>query len=295
MRILLALAVFSVLVMHSLAQAPPQSNGAGTVVEPAPRWPDGHVNLGSTADQKGYWEVRPGLGGMPRAADVPFQPWARALYQYRSSRTDLYPPLVSCKPATGPSFFNAPGFEIVEAPELKSIFILNIAGPHSWRVIYMDGRPHPIFFFKQKTAYEIGLGIPAEPLFRSTNNLFNNLIQRNQSAAFSSGKVRPNHETNINIIARRTGKDVNSHTVLDGIITTIMATIQRINIIGSREGSRNRRRLKANQTGKKFRVGIKSNISTNRNNLISGVDRCIHLNAMKKTTITSINRQTIKI
>src|SRR5205807_7818723 len=48
-------------------------------------------------------------------------------------------------------------------------------------------------------------------------------------------------------------------------------------IIGSREGSRNRRRLKANQTGKKFRVGIKSNISTNRNNLISGVDRCIHL------------------
>src|SRR5207244_9254080 len=67
-------------------------------------------------------------------------------------------------------------------------------------------------------------------------------------------------------------------------ITTIMATIQRINIIGSREGSRNRRRLKANQTGKKFRVGIKSNISTNRNNLISGVDRCIHLNAMKKTT-----------
>src|SRR5437762_2464043 len=100
---------------------------------------------------------------------------------------------------------------------------------------------------------------------------------------------------NINIIARRTGKDVNSHTVLDGIITTIMATIQSINIIGSREGSRNRRRLKANQTGKKCSVGIKSNISTNRNNLISGVDRCIHLNAMKKTTITSINRQTIKI
>src|SRR5207302_8980534 len=87
---------------------------------------------------------------------------------------------------------------------------------------------------------------PYTTLFRS------NLIQRNQSAAFSSGKVRPNHETNINIIARRTGKDVNSHTVLDGIITTIMATIQRINIIGSREGSRNRRRLKANQTGKKF-------------------------------------------
>src|SRR5262249_12852744 len=128
-----------------------------------------------------------------------------------------------------------------------------------------------------------------------TNNFFNNLIKRNQSAAFSSGKVTPNHKTNINIIARRTAKDAKTHTVLDGIITTIIATIQRITIIATREGSRNRRRLKANQTGKKFRVGIKSNISTNRNNLISGVDRCIHLNAMKKTTITSINRQTIKI
>src|SRR4051794_24144543 len=62
--------------------------------------------------------------------------------------------------------------------------------------------------------------------------------------------------------------------------TLAFSTSQRLrNIIGSREGSRNRRRLKANQTGKKFRVGIKSNISTNRNNLISGVDRCIHLNA----------------
>src|SRR5262245_62425234 len=29
--------------------------------------------------------------------------------------------------------------------------------------------PYELFFFKQKTAYEIGLGIPAEPLFRSTS------------------------------------------------------------------------------------------------------------------------------
>src|SRR2546428_10199580 len=32
-----------------------------------------------------------------------------------------------------------------------------------WRTTAMPG----FFFFKQKTAYEIGLGIPAEPLFRS--------------------------------------------------------------------------------------------------------------------------------
>jgi len=111
--------------------------------EPTPRWPDGRINLGSTADKKGYWEVRPGLGGMPRAADIPMQPWARALSEYRGARPELYPPLVGCKPAGGPGFFNAPGFEFVDVPEVKSIFILNIAGPHSWRVIYMDGRPHP--------------------------------------------------------------------------------------------------------------------------------------------------------
>jgi hypothetical protein len=71
------------------------------------------------------------------------QPWARALYQYRTSRTDLYPPLVRCKPAGGPGFFNAPGFEIVDAPDERRVYLLNIAGPHSWRVIYTDGRPHP--------------------------------------------------------------------------------------------------------------------------------------------------------
>eukprot|EP00456_Euglypha_rotunda_P090326 TRINITY_DN94654_c0_g1_i1.p1 TRINITY_DN94654_c0_g1~~TRINITY_DN94654_c0_g1_i1.p1 ORF type:complete len:111 (-),score=19.35 TRINITY_DN94654_c0_g1_i1:146-478(-) len=31
----------------------------------------------------------------------------------------------------------------------------------AWNVLLI------VFFFKQKTAYEIGLGIPAEPLFRS--------------------------------------------------------------------------------------------------------------------------------
>ncbi len=108
-----------------------------------PRFADGHVNLGSTPEHKGYWEVRPGLGGMPRAADVPLQPWARALAAFRNSKNDLYPPLVRCKPATGPGFFNAPGFEIVDIPEEKKIYILDIAGPHSWRVVYMDGRQHP--------------------------------------------------------------------------------------------------------------------------------------------------------
>jgi len=132
-EVLGVLAVLAVLGTTTRAQTP----------EPAPRWPDGHVNLGSSAAVKGYWEVRPGLGGFPRAADVPLQPWARALAQFRNSRNDLYPPLVRCKPSGGPGFFNAPGFEIVDVPVEQKIYILDIAGPHSWRVIYMDGRAHP--------------------------------------------------------------------------------------------------------------------------------------------------------
>jgi hypothetical protein len=147
-RATLALAAMAFVAAPGLAQRGQRGGTAvvdanATPPESAPHWPDGRVNLGSTSDKKGYWEVRPGLGGAPRPADVPFQPWAKTLQQYRAGKTDLYPPLVRCKPGAGPGFFNAPGFEIVDVPELKKIFILNIAGPHSWRVIYMDGRPHP--------------------------------------------------------------------------------------------------------------------------------------------------------
>src|SRR5437588_2413318 len=40
-----------------------------------------------------------------------------------------------------------------------------------------------LFFFKQKTAYEIGLGIPAEPLFRSKSNQIKQLIRNGRSAS----------------------------------------------------------------------------------------------------------------
>lgn len=111
--------------------------------EPAPHFADGHVNLGSAPGRKGYWETRPGAGGFRPTGPVPFQPWAKAVFDYRQKTQSVDSPLVDCKPAAGPSFFNSPGFEFVDAPELKRLFILNIAGPHSWRVVYMDGRPHP--------------------------------------------------------------------------------------------------------------------------------------------------------
>src|SRR5437667_7014448 len=54
-----------------------------------------------------------------------------------------------------------------------------------------------LFFFKQKTAYEIGLGIPAEPLFRSSAVgfllrsliMFQTFISRHNSNFFSDKLV----------------------------------------------------------------------------------------------------------
>jgi hypothetical protein len=119
------------------------SSAAGQ--EAAPRGPDGRVLLGSGPGVPGYWEVRPGgsPSRFPRPSEVPFQEWARALYEYRQTSFGINSPSVACKPAGGPAFFNSPGFDIVSVPEMERIFILNIAGPHSWRVIHMDGREHP--------------------------------------------------------------------------------------------------------------------------------------------------------
>src|SRR5262245_64707093 len=66
------------------------------------------------------------------------------------------------------------------------------------------------------------------------------------------------------------------------LILLLMPTLNFLPVWFALSLLRFRLRLKANQTGKKFRVGIKSNISTNRNNLISGVDRCIHLRSEER-------------
>jgi hypothetical protein len=128
--------------------APPKAAKQGKAmpsrpVEPTPRWPDGRVNLGSAPGHKGYWELRPNFAGRP-TGPVPFQPWAKAVYDYRqASQKTTPPPYINCKASPGPEYLLAPGFEIVDAPELKSIFLMDMGGAHTWRVIYMDGRAHP--------------------------------------------------------------------------------------------------------------------------------------------------------
>src|SRR5437868_5140114 len=110
-------------------------------------------------------------------------------------------------------------------------------------------------------------------------------LTKNQAVATSQEAVQNQNEPQL--------RDENAHNdkSVHGVLNpTYQAGLRRDAVQPDIEAERKKR-----DEIEKFRVGIKSNISTNRNNLISGVDRCIHLNAMKKTTITSINRQTIKI
>lgn len=75
-------------------------------------------------------------------SEVPFQPWARALYAYRQE--NQLEPHTRCKPSGGPRQFLTPyGVEFLELPDLQRIFVIDIGGPHTMRVVFMDGRPHP--------------------------------------------------------------------------------------------------------------------------------------------------------
>lgn len=164
----------SFLVVQSNAQqapAPVQGQGQGKgggrgkgkarpPSRPTPHWPDGRVNLGPLPGEKGVWAGNAGstlasnargidnsLINLPtnmKAADLPFQDWSRALYQYRQERLTADDPHVRCKGSGGPRLYHTPyGFEIIDMPEMQQIFVVGVGGPHTWRVFYMDGRQHP--------------------------------------------------------------------------------------------------------------------------------------------------------
>jgi hypothetical protein len=79
-----------------------------------------------------------------KITDVPFQPWAKALWEYRRLSNDRDSPHARCKPSAGPrQIGTAYGFEIVDLPDIKRIYIFDIGGPQTFRTVYMDGRPHP--------------------------------------------------------------------------------------------------------------------------------------------------------
>jgi hypothetical protein len=110
----------------------------------APRNGEGRVLLGgATPADKGVWTPMFGITDPIAPADsVPFQPWARALYDDRQAHE--LEPHTRCKASGVARQFLTPyGVEFVELPEIERIFIFDIGGPHTYRTVYMDGRSHP--------------------------------------------------------------------------------------------------------------------------------------------------------
>src|SRR5690606_9811032 len=74
--------------------------------DPTPRLPDGTPNLGPLEDGKGFWDRGSGplVGGAdyPPPDEIPFRPWARALFDYRQSTLAQDDPHVRCAPPGGP-------------------------------------------------------------------------------------------------------------------------------------------------------------------------------------------------
>ena len=132
-----------VLAWTNLLQAQPGGNEEENF-GPAPRNAEGRVVLGgATPDQKGVWTPMFSIFDPIAPVDVvPFKPWAKALYDERQLHE--LEPHARCK-ASGVSrqFLTPYGVEFVEVPELNMLYIFDIGGPHTYRVVYMDGRSHP--------------------------------------------------------------------------------------------------------------------------------------------------------
>jgi hypothetical protein len=141
--------------------SPATTRRAAAAPGPAPRWPDGHVRLDAAPGKTGNWGapstrvlVESTAAKIPMTDDgllanvadadkvAPFQPWAKALYEFRQRMFLKDDPLARCIPPGGPRQFQMPnGFQFVEQKELGRILVLLGGGDRNWRVIYTDGRP----------------------------------------------------------------------------------------------------------------------------------------------------------
>jgi len=124
---------------------------------PAPRNANGRVMLGgATMVDKGVWTPMFSIFDPVAPLDVvPFQPWAKALYDDRDTKE--LEPHARCKASGGSRQFLTPyGVEFVEIPALNRLFIFDIGGPHTHRVVYMDGRSHPADLEPSNYGHSIG-------------------------------------------------------------------------------------------------------------------------------------------
>jgi hypothetical protein len=130
--------------------------GNAAPAAPTPRRPDGKPWIGSAPGQKpGRWNGGPTTLPQNMLDKIPFQPWARAVYDQR--QIDEFEPHTRCKASGVSRQFSTPyGTEFVDVPDLQRIYILDMGGPNSYRIIYMDGRPHPANLKPTNYGHSIG-------------------------------------------------------------------------------------------------------------------------------------------
>jgi hypothetical protein len=123
---------------------------------PAPRWPDGKIRLSAPPGESGLWLGEFGGGGLaPGQPPVPFLPWARGVMDYR--RVNELEPHARCKVSGVVRQFQTPyGVDIIDIPETKTIYIVDVGGPHTVRTIYLDGREHPKDFVPTGYGHSVG-------------------------------------------------------------------------------------------------------------------------------------------
>jgi hypothetical protein len=160
-----------------------RGGAAAPDTRPAPRWPDGHINLGAVpGSELGLWDATPTsiplaradaasdfglfaadmseptdpfLAAKPKLSQIPFQPWARSVFAARvQTRQEPY---TRCKPSSGArQVATAYGTQLLEVPELKRFYIIETGGAHSFRTVFMDGRTHPTNLSPSSRGHSIG-------------------------------------------------------------------------------------------------------------------------------------------
>ena len=130
--------------------------------KPAPRWADGRISFSGGPQDVGNWEgpangaelIYPtpeddpanGTDALPTnlpVERVPFQPWARALFDYRQRTYLKDEPHVRCKPSGVARLFHTPyGLEILNPPDSGEVIFVGVGSPHSWRVIDLQATEH---------------------------------------------------------------------------------------------------------------------------------------------------------
>jgi hypothetical protein len=110
---------------------------------PTPLTPDGKPDLSGAWQPNAFAENVNLPNALKRIGEeIPFQPWAKELYDKRRASDSAGDPEGHCLPPGVPRMNTTPyPFRIMQAPNLT--LIVYEGGAHIWRQIFTDGRPHP--------------------------------------------------------------------------------------------------------------------------------------------------------